>query len=181
MKQKLGLIGRIGIVGLVAASTIGVAQFVTAQMAVPRPANVPVFAGTGLQAASLATNNWNIAGPLGAGPGAGAPVLTTYAQLCANQGAALLIRFNQHGLGTNQAFFFSLTPDGTNFGYNTLLAVNCSQVGDGFSLPGGATNGYCVLTNFTADMLRGAVGIRLERFTNQVAISNIIITLNQTY
>ena len=61
------------------------------------------------------------------------------------------------------------------------LAVFGGHVMDAAASMGQATNGYCIYTNFTADMLRGAVGIRLERFTNHVAISNIVITLNQRY
>lgn len=165
--------------GAMLAGILALGGAVYGQFAFPRPANVNVFAGTGVQAAALATNNWSVAGPLGAL--GGATLATNWTQIVADKPLSLLIRYNQHGFGTNQAFFFSLTPDGTNFGYNSLLAVNCAQATDGFSVPGGATNGWATLSNFTADIFRGAVGIRLERFTNQVAISNIIITVNQTY
>ncbi len=171
--QKFKLIaGAVLAVVIVTATALG-------QYAFPRPANVNVFAGTGLQAASVQTNNWTVAGPLGAL--AGSTLATNWTPIVADKPLSLLIRYNQHGFGTNQAFFFSLTSDGTNFGYNSLITVNCAQATDGFSVPGGATNGWATFTNFTADVLRGAVGIRLERFTNQVAISNIIITANQVY
>lgn len=156
-----------------------VAIRVAAQYAVVRVTDVPVFAGTGLQASVTGTNNWTTPGGMGAL--GGTPVLATYAKLIASQPAALSIRFNQHGPITNSEFFFSMTTDGTNFAYNSPLNVHCPQATDGVQVQGNGTNGSIFFTNFTAAHLNGAVGIRLDRFTNSTAISNIIIQLSQPY
>lgn len=152
-----------------------------AQMAVPRPVNVPVFCGTGLQAIStVGSNNWSVAGPFG-GLG-GALVNSNYAQLVANQGCGLMLRFNQHGFATNQLFAFGLTLDGTNFDMVNTLKVFCGITPDaGPGNTGQATNGFNYFTNFTAEQLRGAVGIMLMRYTNAVAFSNLVVSVNQVY
>lgn len=158
-----------------------VAVKVKAQFAVARPLNVPVFCGTGLQAIStVGSNNWTVAGPFGGL--SGALITTNYAQLVAGQGAALNIRFNLHGLPTNQLFEFGLTVDGTNVDMVNLLRVFTGQTMDaGPGNTGGATNGFSYTTNFTAEMLRGGIGLVFMRYTNAAAFSNLVITCNQSW
>ena len=170
------------VLGVILAAAVAVPVAVLkAQFAVARPENVPAFCGTGLQAVStVGSNNWTVAGPFGGL--AGALITTNYGRLIAGQGAALNIRYNLHGLPTNQLFEFGLTLDGTNVDMVNLLRVFTGQTMDaGPGNTGGATNGFSYTTNFTAEMLRGGIGLVFMRYTNASAFSNLVITLNQSW